>query len=70
MADIEIQRTPSLQEGRPDAVHILLISDNGEVKAAIDVWPRFEKPPFTDAFRVEIHKGESVLPDVDIRLTL
>jgi len=70
MAKIEIEEFPAIQVGRPKSVHLKLVGDNGETKAVIDVYPRFEKPPFTDTFRVEIHKGNIVSPDVDIKLIL
>lgn len=70
MAKIEIERSRAIQEGRPDSVHIKLIGTDGETKTTIDVYPRFEKPPFTDTFRVEIHKGGYLSPDVDISLNL
>jgi len=72
MADIEVERLPAIQEGKPDSVLVRLISNIGEVKAFVTICPRFEKerPPFTDAFQVEIHKGDVISPDVDIRLIL
>jgi len=70
MAKIDIERGYSYQKGRPRPVYIKLIGDNEELKAFISIVPRFEKPPYTDTFRVEIHKGDIISPDVDIRLNL
>jgi len=69
MAKIKVEESPAIQEG-PGSVHLLLIGDDGETKATVSVYPKFEKPPFTDTFRVEIHKGSPLSPDVDVRLIL
>lgn len=70
MAKIEIARGQTLQGGRPKSAHIKLIGNDGELKGYISIYPRFEKPPFTDTFKVEIHKGGVISPEVDIRLLL
>jgi len=64
------RKTPAIQVGRPDSVHLKLIGDDGVVKALVSVYPKYEKLPFTDTFLVEIIKGGPVSPEVDIRLNL
>lgn len=70
MAEIRIDRLPTLQKGKPDSVYLKLYGDDGILKAFVAVFPKFEKPPFTDTFRVEIHKGGMISPDVDIRVNI
>jgi len=70
MAEIKVEKSPAIQKGRPGSVHLLLIGDDGETKATVMVYPKFEKPPFTDTFIVRINKGSPLFPDVDVRLTL
>ena len=70
MADIIVERTPELQIGRPRGVRILLVGDKGETKGFVSIYPRFEKPPFTDTFRIEITKGGPIFPETDIRVTI
>lgn len=53
--DIEIQRGAQLQLGKPQSAHILLIGDDGNSKAAIHIYPKFEVD--SDRFRVEIKSG-------------
>ena len=67
---IEVEKTPAVQRGRPGAVHLRLVGDDGETKGFVSVYPRFEKPPFSDTFRVEIHKGDMISSDVDIRVNV
>lgn len=53
--DIEIQRGTQVQKDKPQSVHILLIGDDNNPKAAIHIYPKFEKD--SDKFRVEIASG-------------
>lgn len=69
-AEIRIQRTPALQEGKPDSVYLKLYGYDGILKGFVAIFPKFEKPPFTDTFRVEIHKEGIISPDVDIRVNI
>lgn len=55
MSSIEVQRGPQLQEGKPQSVHILLIGNDGNSKAVIHIYPKFEHD--SDRFRVEIASG-------------
>jgi len=70
MTKIEVERIPAFQMGRPDSIIVKLIDSQGEIKATVCIYPRFEKPPFTDMFKVEILKGNHISPEVDISLIL
>jgi len=70
--DIEIQRTPSVQKGKPDPAHILLLDDKGNVKGVISISPMFRPiKEQNDEFRVEIFTGHTTLSHpIDIKLTI
>ena len=53
---IEVEQRPTLQDGRPGAVYLRLVGNDGELKGAVTVWPRFEAQPFSDVFQVEVWK--------------
>lgn len=53
--DIEIQRGIQVQKEKPKSATVLLIGNDGNTKAAIHIYPRFEKDG--DTFRVEIASG-------------
>ncbi len=72
MSEIEIERTPRIQESRPEPVHIKLIGNDGQVKGIVSVWPVL-KPiaENNDQFRVEVRSGFNIFDmPIDIRVTI
>ena len=70
--DIEIQKSPPLQEGRPGSVHLLLRDDNGETKGVVSVSPVWAKPDEEGwhKFRVEVFTAETISRVLDIKVTI
>ena len=67
--DIEITRGIQLQEEKPESVRLLLIDDEGKVKASIHVSPKFLAD--SDLFRVEIAAGDvSIKPPLLIEFDI
>jgi len=69
---IEVEQRPSLQDGRPGAVYLRLVGNDGELKGSVSVWPRFEARPFSDVFQVEVWKVgfRGNIPGLDIKVEI
>jgi hypothetical protein len=71
--EIEIERPSALQKDTPSPVFIKLLNENKELIGSVSVFPRWYpsgKPDKPSHFQVEVHKGGTVSPEVDIRLKI
>ena len=68
--DIEVERPPALQKDVPSPVFIKLLNENREVIGSVCVYPRWSEPVKTNHFQVEVHKGDTISPEIDIRLKI
>jgi len=63
---IEIQRGTKVYGDMPEAVHLLIIADSGEVKTSLHIYPR-KITPENKKVRVEIASGDvSIKPPLSI----
>jgi len=72
MAEVKVEQREPTQIGRPGPVYISLIDSDGNIKARVDIFPKFEKPPFSDDFVLVVNKTKSMLAvdRTEIRLIL
>lgn len=68
--DIEIERPPALQKDTPSPVLLKLLDENKEVVGSVFVFPGWSEPMKPNHFQVEVHKGATISPEVDIRLKI
>ena len=67
---IEIDRPPALQKGSPSPVIIKLLDDKAELVGSVCIYPRWGEPLRPHHFQVEVHKGGSLSPEIDIRVKI
>lgn len=67
---IEIDRPPALQKDTPSPVFIKLLDDNTKLIGSVYVYPHWSEPSRNRHFQVEVHKGNSISPEIDIRVKI